>query len=121
MPTSVLQFHTTWSWIVVFSNAAAGLWCLGAHWLAPLRVRALWWLVIAAEVSTGISVILGVILLAGQDFTAPEFHVFYGFLTIVAIAILYSYRFQIRAWQYLLYGFGSLFIMGLAIRAMFLG
>ena len=48
----------------------------------------------------------------------PEFHAFYGFVAIIAIAIIYSYRFQMKHRLYLLYGFGSLFVMGLAIRAM---
>jgi len=117
----VLELHTTWAWAVVLANALAGIWCLAAHWLAPLRVKAIWWFVGAAEVAVGLQVVLGVWLLAGEDIPAPEFHVFYGFLMIVAIAILYSYRFSIRAWQYLLYGFGSLFMMGLGIRAMILG
>ncbi len=45
---------------------------------------------------------------------------FYGFVAVISVALLYSYRFQIRAWQYLLYGFGGLFLMGLGIRAMVL-
>jgi hypothetical protein len=45
---------------------------------------------------------------------------FYGFLTIIAVAIIYSYRHQMRHRIYLLYGLGGLFIMGLAIRALLL-
>lgn len=86
--------------------------------MPALRVRALWWCVIAAEVTVGTQVALGVLLITVEGLTVREFHVFYGFLTIVAVLILYSYRFSIRAWQYLLYGFGSLFIMGLGVRAM---
>ena len=46
---------------------------------------------------------------------------FYGFVALISVALLYSYRTQIKPWLYLLYGFGSLFLMGLAIRAMLLG
>jgi hypothetical protein len=46
---------------------------------------------------------------------------FYGFLGIIAVGILYSYRPQVQQWRYLLYGFGGLFIMGLGIRAMTIG
>ena len=67
-----------------------------------------------------VQVTLGVVMVAGQGFEAPQFHMFYGFVALIAVALLYSYRFQIRAWQYLLYGFGSLFIMGLGIRSMVL-
>jgi hypothetical protein len=50
-----------------------------------------------------------------------QFHMFYGFVAIIAIAILYAYRTQLRHRLYLLYGFGGLFVMGLAIRAMLVG
>jgi hypothetical protein len=46
---------------------------------------------------------------------------FYGFVAIITVAILYSYRNSLRAWQYLLYGGGSLFLMGLGIRAVLVG
>jgi hypothetical protein len=49
-----------------------------------------------------------------------EFHMFYGFIALVAVAIIYSYRRQLEQHRYLLYGLGELFVMGLAIRAMFL-
>ena len=39
-------------------------------------------------------------------------------IALIAIAILYSYRSQLRHKLYLLYGFGGLFVMGLGIRAM---
>ena len=110
--------HELFAWVAVIANALAGLWCLGAHWLPVLRVPAVWWCVAGAEIAVGIQVVLGVLLLTAQGRSVDEFHIFYGFLTIVAMVILYSYRFSIRAWQYLLYGFGSLFIMGLGIRAM---
>ena len=112
------QLHDVLAWVVVIGNAIVGAWCLGAHWVPALRVRPVWWSVIAAEVAVGAQVVLGVLMLTAGGLEVGDFHVFYGFLTIVAIAILYSYRFSIRAWQYLLYGFGSLFIMGLGIRAM---
>ena len=48
----------------------------------------------------------------------PKFHLFYGFVAIIAVGILYSYRQQMRNRLYLLYGGGGLFIMGLGIRAM---
>ena len=50
-----------------------------------------------------------------------QFHAFYGFVAIIAIAIIYSYRAQLKSRVYLLYGFGGLFLMGLSIRAMLVG
>ena len=46
---------------------------------------------------------------------------FYGFVAIITVVLLYSYRNQMRAHQYLLYGFGGLFLMGLGIRSMVVG
>ncbi len=64
---------------------------------------------------------LGVGMVAGQKLEAPQFHMFYGFVAIIAVGIIYSYRQQLRHRLYLLYGGGGLFIMGLGIRAMLVG
>lgn len=120
LATTVLDIHMAWAWVVVLSNAVVGLWCLGAHWLEPLRVRQIWWAVALAESTIAVEVVLGVVMVAGQGIDAPEFHMFYGFVALVTVAILYSYRTQVKPWLYLLYGFGSLFLMGLGIRAMVL-
>jgi hypothetical protein len=116
-----LDLHTAWAWVVVVGNALAGLWCLGAHWLPPLRVRGMWAVVAVMQVTIFVQVILGVYLVAVEDIGAPGMHEFYGWISIVTVALLYGYRTQVRAWQYLLYGFGGLFLMGLGIRAMLLG
>ena len=115
-----LDLHTAWAWVVVIGNAVAGLWCLGAHWLAPMRVRGMWAFVAVMQVTIFVQVALGVYLVAAEGIEAPGMHMFYGFISIVSVAILYAYRTQVRAWQYLLYGLGGLFLMGLGIRAMFL-
>ena len=121
MFATVLDFHQQWAWMVIIGNALAGLWCLGAHWIPALRVRALWWFVIFAELTIFVQVTLGVYMVAGEGLKAPQFHMFYGFVAIISVAILYSYRNQLRAYQYLLYGLGGLFLMGLGIRAMLVG
>ena len=114
----LLEIHQTWAWFVIISNGLAGVWALAAHKWEPLRTRALWWFTIAAELTVFVQVILGVALVAGQGMKAPKFHMFYGFVAIIAVAIIYSYRQQMAKHKYLLYGFGGLFIMGLGIRAM---
>jgi hypothetical protein len=82
-----------------------------------LRTRALWWFTVFVEIAVFVQVALGVGLVSGQKRNAPKFHMFYGFLGIIAVGILYSYRQQMRHRLYLLYGFGGLFVMGLGIRA----
>ena len=68
-----------------------------------------------------VQVILGVTMVAGQKIEAPKFHMFYGFVAIISVAIIYAYRDQMKAYRYLLYGGGGLFLMGLGIRAMIVG
>ncbi len=116
----ILDLHDLWSWVVVLGNAAAGLWCLGAHWLPALRSKALWIAVVVVQVTIFVQVGLGVYMVAVQGIEAPDMHMFYGFISLVTIGILYAYRAQLRSQMYLLYGFGGLFLMGLGIRAMYL-
>lgn len=118
---SVLQFHEEWAWMVIIGNALGGLWSLGAHWMPALRVKALWWFVVFVEATIFVQVCLGVYMVAAEGMHAPKFHMFYGFVAIISVAILYSYRNQMKAQQYLLYGVGGLFLMGLGIRAMLVG
>jgi hypothetical protein len=63
---------------------------------------------------------LGVAMVAGQKLSAPKFHLFYGFVAIIAVGIIYSYRDApwMRRRLYQWYGAGGLFVMGLGIRAM---
>ena len=103
---------------MIIGNGLAGVWSLAAHRLPALRTRALWWFTAAVEVAVFVQVGLGVGMVAGQEREAEQFHMFYGFVAIVAVGILYSYRQQLRHMLYLLYGFGGLFVMGLGIRAL---
>ncbi|HEX7166770.1 MAG TPA: hypothetical protein VF230_07305 [Acidimicrobiales bacterium] len=121
MFAALLDVHEGWAWVVILSNGLAGLWALGAAWIPGLRTRALWWFTVLAELTVFVQVALGVGLVAGQGIEAPQFHMFYGFVAIIAVGILYSYRAQMRHRLYLLYGFGGLFIMGLGIRALLVG
>lgn len=119
--SALLDIHTSWAWVAIISNGFAGLWSLAAHKLTPLRSRALWWFVGVAEFTIFVQVTLGVILVNKEKLEFPQFHAFYGFVAIMAIAIIYSYRHQLKGRVYLLYGGGSLFLMGLGIRAMLVG
>ena len=117
----LLDVHAAVAWVVVVSNALVGLWALAAHWLAAARHRTLWWFTLAAELTIVAQVILGVLLVTTEDREAPQFHMFYGFVALASVGIIYSYRQQLAAHKYLLYGLGGLFLMGLAIRAMLIG
>ncbi len=118
---SLLEVHISWSWIMIVGNGLAGLWALVAHKNVALRSLALWWFTGIAQVSVFVQVVLGVAVVNRDKIEYPAFHAFYGFVAIIAIAIIYSYRAQLKSKMYLLYGFGGLFIMGLGIRAMLVG
>ena len=120
-PETLLNLHTSWAWVVIIGNALAGIWALLAHKMETLRTRALWWYTGVAQFSIFVQVTLGVIMVNKNKLEFPAFHAFYGFVAIIAIAIIYSYRAQLKSRVYLLYGFGGLFIMGLGIRAMLVG
>ena len=120
-PETLNNLHTNWAWVVIIANGLAGIWALTAHKLVALRTRALWWYTGVAQATMFVQVILGVIMVNRDKAVFPAFHAFYGFVAIIAIAIIYSYRAQLKGRVYLLYGFGGLFIMGLGIRAMLVG
>ena len=115
------DIHVSWSWVVIIGNALAGIWALSAHRVTQLRSRALWWFTGLVQFSVFVQVALGVALVNKHKIGFPQFHAFYGFVAIIAIAIIYSYRAQLKSRVYLLYGFGGLFLMGLGIRAMLVG
>jgi hypothetical protein len=117
----VSDLHNSWAWVAILSNALAGLWALAAHKIMPLRTRALWWYTGVAQFTIFVQVTLGVIMVNKNKLEFPAFHAFYGFVAIMVVAIIYSYRLQLKSRVYLLYGFGGLFLMGLGIRAMLVG
>jgi hypothetical protein len=119
--SDLYSLHENWAWVMILSNAFAGLWSLAAHKLQALRSRALWWFTAAAQLTVFVQVILGVVMVNRDKLEFPQFHAFYGFVAIIAVAIIYAYRAQMKTKVYLLYGFGGLFLMGLGIRAMLVG
>jgi hypothetical protein len=118
---TLLDVHRLWGWVLVGTNAAAGCWALAAHWLERLRGRPLWIFTIVAELTIGVQVVLGAIL--SKKLESPEFHAFYGYVAVIAAVLIYSYRTYtpaVKQYQYLLYGLGGLFLMGLGLRAIYL-
>jgi len=109
--------HSAGAWVVIVANAAAGLWTLGAERFASLRLRALWWFTIGAEVAIVVEVALGAALVGTTHHRAQQLHALYGFSALIAVGLLYSYRASLRHRIYLLYGLGGLFLAGLCIRA----
>lgn len=119
--SQLLDLHVGFAWFVIIGNGLAGAWALAAHKVESLRTRALWWFTLVVQVSIFIQVGLGVAVQQGEGIEPAQFHMFYGFVAIIAVGIIYSYRQQMEAHRYLLYGGGGLFLMGLGIRAMLVG
>lgn len=117
---AILEFHKDWGWVMILTNAAVGLWALAAHQWPVFRRAAMWWAIGVAELTVFVQAVLGVIVVNRYDIEVPQMHALYGFSAIIAVGIIYSYRNQMHHRLYLLYGFGSLFIMGLGLRAMVL-
>ena len=113
------SLHAGWAWVAIISNGLTGAWALTAHWAERVRHRSLWWAVGAAQVTLFVQAALGAALVSELE-EPPQFHMFYGFVSLVAVAVIYSYQKQIEHLRHQIAGFGGLFLMGLAIRAMFL-
>jgi hypothetical protein len=109
--------------VVIIGNGLAGVWALAAQRYPSLRTRALWWFTVFVELAIFVQAGLGVGMVAGQGIEAPQFHMFYGFVAIIAVGIAYSYRQSewVRLRVYGFYGGVGLFLMGLGIRAMLVG
>ncbi|MGZ4676053.1 MAG: hypothetical protein ACXVJ7_01890 [Acidimicrobiia bacterium] len=117
---AVFHFHRVWGYVAIVMNALAGLYALAAWRWKGLRGRPVWIATIVAEGAVLLQILLGTILVAGDETyrkTVPRFHMFYGFVIFITVGLLYQYRSQMRGRVELLYGLGGLFIMGLGIRA----
>jgi hypothetical protein len=120
--SNLSALHRYVAWALILSNGAIGVWFTAAQYQSALRVRRMWWFVVPPQVVVMVQAILGA-LIAARGSELDDMHALYGFSAIVAVGILYSYRSSpfIRDRHYLLYGLGSLFIMGLGIRNLYLG
>ena len=95
--STLSDFHTGFSWVVIIGNAMAGIWALSAHKVVALRSRALWWFTTLAQFTMFVQVAIGVVLVNKEKLVLQQFHAFYGFVGIIAIAIIYSYRSQLNS------------------------
>ena len=122
---SLYDLHSSWALVVIAANALAGVWALATNKIPAMREgpvhRAMWGFTIFAQLAIAVQVTLGALLLQEEGRDAPSIHVFYGFVSLATVGIIYSYRQQLTEWRYLLDGFGGLFLMGLALRAYFIG
>ena len=62
-----------------------------------------------------VQAILTVVMVTRDKFEFPQFHTYFGFVDVIALAIIYVYRTQVKDQTYMLYVFGSVFIVGFGI------
>jgi hypothetical protein len=76
-----------------------------------------WIATIAAESAIMLQVLTGVLLVSSKQYTAPRFHMFYGFVAFITVGLAYSYRYAMKGKMEMWYGLVGLFLMGVGIRA----
>jgi hypothetical protein len=115
---SLHDLHEANAWALIGLNGFAGVWCLAAFRWSLLRGRSLWIIVVLAELTVFTQAVAGAVLANRDGVVLDDMHALYGFSAIIAVAILYSYRTSpfLKGKELVLYGFGSLFIMGLGLR-----
>jgi hypothetical protein len=117
------DLHEINAWLLIGLNAFAGLWCLAAYQWSELRGKPMWVAVIIAQLTTFVQAVVGALLANEEGVELDDMHALYGFSAIIAVAIMYSYRTSpgMKGKELTLYGFGSLFVMGLGLRNLYLG
>jgi hypothetical protein len=110
--------HDVNAWLLIALNAAAGVWCLAAHRFTPIRGRGLWVFVTVAQLTVFSQALIGTVLANRDGVELDDMHALYGFSAVIAVGIMYSYRTSpfLKGKELLLYGAGSLFVMGLGLR-----
>ncbi|MEL0000769.1 MAG: hypothetical protein ACPGNP_05420 [Acidimicrobiales bacterium] len=106
-----------WPWII--ANAVVAIWALFAHLEERLRHRSLWYAVGVAQAVIAAHVVFAVAAQA-QDAIEPGEPLLYGLVAFMSCGMIFSYRSYMQDRPYLLYGLGSLWLMGLGIRAAYL-
>ena len=117
------DLHEIVGWTLIVANAIVGAWCLAAYRWPALRGRAVWIAVIVAQLTALVQAVIGALLSREDGVVLDDMHALYGFSAVIAVAIMYSYRASpfMKGKELVLYGFGSLFIMGLGLRNLVLG
>lgn len=110
--------HATWAYVAIIANGLVGVAALVAWRVPNVRGRWLWIAIVGAQAAMVLQVVFGVILQSGDEYRAPDFHIFYGILAFLTVGLAYQYRFQMRGRRELIFGVVELFLMGLGIRAM---
>lgn len=116
------DLHASWFWVAVLGTGVVGAWGLVLAMIKRPPGRAFLLARGAAIAAALIQVALGLLLLrrleaAAAQYQAPGFHVFYGVVIAITLALAYVYRAAMAKRPALTYGLLLLFVMGLGLRA----
>lgn len=119
MGTVILDLYegTIWPWII--ANALVAIWALLAHADERFRHRSLWYAIGVAQAIIAAHVLFAVIAQSQGDIEPGE-PLLYGLVAFMSCGMIFSYRSVMDDRPHLLYGLGSLWLMGLGIRAAYL-
>ena len=115
--SALFDFHKVWGYVAISANAIAGVIALIAWRRRTARGRWVWIVTIIAESMMMLQVLVGATLVISDEYIAPRFHMFYGFLAFLTVGLAYQYRTQMHGRAEMFYGLVGLFLMGLGIRA----
>ncbi|VAV93786.1 hypothetical protein MNBD_ACTINO02-318 [hydrothermal vent metagenome] len=111
------SFHANWFYVTVVTTGLVGVWGLGLAFAKRTPGRAFGVARGLAIAAVLIQVGAGVILFNSGIVPGNAFHMFYGIVASITLAIAYVYRAQMARKPALSYGLLLLFVMGLGFRA----
>ncbi len=115
----IRDLHSVNAWLFIVANGLVGIWALAADRWPRFRGRAGWIAIGIAEAIVVAQVFLGVAIVMRNEVDNDQ-HQLYGFAAFASVGLIYAYRNEMKERPYLLYGVGSLWLMGLGIRGVFL-
>ena len=110
------DLHEIGGWLLIAANGAVGIWALLAHRYGRLRGRPCWIAIGVAQLTVVAQTLTGAAIQVENEGLGGQ-HDLYGFAAFVSVGIIFAYRNEMRDRPYLLFGLGSLWLMGLGIRA----
>ena len=86
----LLDLHDGWAWFVVIGNGLAGVWALAAHWFPRCARGRCGGSPPSSRSRSSSRSALGVALVNEEKIDPPQFHMFYGFVAFIAVALIYA-------------------------------
>ncbi len=115
---SATDAHEAVAWAMIVTNTVAGVWALVVAATRVSSSAALWWFTGVAQATVVAQVLIGSWMIGVDGREVDDLHALYGFGSLIAVGIIWSYRSQLAHRIHLLYGGGGLFLAGMGLRAL---